>query len=140
MIGERIKSLRQIAKMTQQDLAIKLKISPSAVGMYEQNRREPSNEVIMNLCNIFDITSDWLLLGGDLPLNQRSRYNSSGSEDLGGVLDSLRDNLKKQEGLMFKGKMLDKDDIEKIFDAMRLGAEIAALQKPNKRENHDDEV
>ena len=42
MIGQRIAALRKDALMSQAELARELGVSPSAVGMYEQGRREPS--------------------------------------------------------------------------------------------------
>ena len=43
MLGARIAALRRQAGMNQGELAKKLGISPSAVGMYEQGRREPNS-------------------------------------------------------------------------------------------------
>lgn len=127
MLGERIKKLRVGASMTQQELAVKLKVSPSSVGMYEQNRRVPPNEVLLRICECFQVSSDWLLSGETSLLRQRTVYNDA-QEDLTAVLDSLKIRLKEQEGLMFHGEILNDEDIEKIFDAMKLGAEIAVIK------------
>ena len=54
MIGETIRSLRITNNMTQKELANKLSISPSTIGMYEQGRREPD-------LNIFNAPVDYLL-------------------------------------------------------------------------------
>ena len=63
MIGARITALRKAAKMSQAQLARELKISPSAVGMYEQGRREPSLEILRNLSRIFGVSIDFLVAG-----------------------------------------------------------------------------
>ena len=42
MLGMRIAALRHKAGLTQKQLANLLSVSPSAIGMYEQGRREPS--------------------------------------------------------------------------------------------------
>lgn len=63
MLGHRIAALRRHMGMSQAELAEKMGVSPSAVGMYEQGRREPSIEGIVNLCGIFGVTSDYLLMG-----------------------------------------------------------------------------
>ena len=39
--GENLRELRSSAGLTQKELANKLEISPSAVGMYEHGRRKP---------------------------------------------------------------------------------------------------
>lgn len=63
MLGERIAALRHSAGMSQADLARRLQVSPSAVGMYEQGRREPSADTLVALSEIFGTTTDYLLTG-----------------------------------------------------------------------------
>ena len=63
MLGSRIAALRRGAGMSQADLAQKLKISPSTVGMYEQNRREPSVEILAQLSQVFGVSIDFLVTG-----------------------------------------------------------------------------
>lgn len=43
MLGEKIKELREKENYSQKELRLKLGISPSTIGMYEQNRRLPFN-------------------------------------------------------------------------------------------------
>lgn len=63
MIGDNIRKLRTKKKMTQKELAAKLSISASTIGMYEQNRNNPDIEIIVCLSEIFDISIDELILG-----------------------------------------------------------------------------
>lgn len=63
MLGARIAALRRQAGLSQTQLAERLKISPSAVGMYEQGRREPSIETVIALAEIFGVSTDYLLTG-----------------------------------------------------------------------------
>ena len=63
MIGQRIAALRRDAKMSQAELARQLQVSPSAVGMYEQGRREPSADTLVKLSRIFQVSTDYLLTG-----------------------------------------------------------------------------
>lgn len=63
MLGARIAALRRAAGMNQAMLAEKLRISPSAVGMYEQGRREPSLQILANMAEIFDVSIDFLVTG-----------------------------------------------------------------------------
>ena len=71
-LGEKIKQLRKRAGMTQSELASKLGVSSSAVGMYEQDRREPDNKVLSKLCDIFGCTADYLLGRSVLPTSEIS--------------------------------------------------------------------
>ena len=63
MIGQRIAVLRKNAGMSQAALARSLRVSPSAVGMYEQGRREPPAAILVELARIFGVTTDYLLTG-----------------------------------------------------------------------------
>lgn len=63
MLGARIAALRRSAGISQAELAQKLKISPSTVGMYEQGRREPSVETLAELSRVFSVSIDFLVTG-----------------------------------------------------------------------------
>ena len=63
MLGIRIALLRRSAGMSQQEMAQKLKISASAVGMYEQGRREPSVQILSEMARLFGVSIDYLVTG-----------------------------------------------------------------------------
>lgn len=63
MLGARIAALRKEKGMSQAQLAHRLAISPSAVGMYEQGRREPSVELLVAMAGEFQVSTDFLLTG-----------------------------------------------------------------------------
>lgn len=63
MLGARISALRKDRGMSQSDLARRLRVSASTVGMYEQGRREPSADRLVELARIFSVTTDYLLTG-----------------------------------------------------------------------------
>ena len=63
MLGLRIAALRKSNGWSQAELAHRLKISPSAVGIYEQGRREPALEILVSLTELFGVSADYLLTG-----------------------------------------------------------------------------
>ena len=63
MLGARIAALRRQRNWSQGELAKKLSISPSAVGMYEQGRREPSLETAAEMARIFGVSMEYLVTG-----------------------------------------------------------------------------
>ena len=63
MLGTRIAALRRQAGMSQAQLAALLGISPSAMGMYEQGRREPSLQLLGELARILGVSTDYLITG-----------------------------------------------------------------------------
>lgn len=67
MLGARIAALRREAGLSQAELASQLQISASAMGMYEQGRREPSGQMLVALARILGVTTDYLLTGTPAP-------------------------------------------------------------------------
>ena len=63
MLGIRIAILRISKGWSQAELARRIDISASAVGMYEQGRREPSLGLLVRLAQEFGVTTDYLLMG-----------------------------------------------------------------------------
>ena len=61
MLGTRIAALRREAGLSQAELAQRLQVSPSALGMYEQERREPSMQTLVKLSRELGVTTDYLL-------------------------------------------------------------------------------
>lgn len=73
MLGFRIASLRKEAGLTQAALAERLEITASAVGMYEQGRREPPCDILIALSREFQVSLDYLMTGRE---NTRSIMRS----------------------------------------------------------------
>lgn len=61
MVAERIKYLREQKGMTQADLAKQLGITRSSVNAWEMGISVPSTQYIVELSNIFKVSTDYLL-------------------------------------------------------------------------------
>lgn len=59
--GQRIKSLRRQANMTQENLAELLSISPQAVSRWETDVAMPDISLLPPIANLFNVTTDYLL-------------------------------------------------------------------------------
>ena len=69
MLGLRIALLRVEKGWSQAELAKRIGVSTSAVGMYEQGRREPSLALLVCLSQALGVSTDYLLTGkGNNPL------------------------------------------------------------------------
>ncbi len=66
MLANQIKNLRKKAGMSQLQLAEKLNVGPSAIGMYEQGRRMPAVEMLIEIANLFDVSLDYLITGREI--------------------------------------------------------------------------
>jgi transcriptional regulator with XRE-family HTH domain len=124
MVGRKLKILRQQYGMTQRQLADELGISSSAIGMYEQGRREPDHKTLLNICRLFCISTDYLL--------RQEEIKESANKEFSDIIKGFERTLLGQEGLMFNGVLLEKSDVEKIVDAIRIGVELA-LNRKNKK-------
>lgn len=62
-MGLRIAQLRHRLGLSQMALAKELHISASALGMYEQGRRNPPQDILIALARRFQVSTDYLLTG-----------------------------------------------------------------------------
>lgn len=60
-VGELIKARRMARGWTQEELAEKLQISASAIGMYESGRRYPKPDIIEALADVFNVPK-WAII------------------------------------------------------------------------------
>ena len=88
ILGARIAALRKERQLSQAELADRLGISPSAVGMYEQGRREPCGALLVSMAKEFGVTTDFLLTGSPDIIDQER------------ILCLLRNRLEGVEGLL----------------------------------------
>lgn len=57
-IGKNIQAIRKSHGYTQEKLAEAIECSPRYIGDIEQDRSKPSYEVLVKLCNLFNIGTD----------------------------------------------------------------------------------
>ena len=110
MLGERLRELRQKRGMTQRDLARLLGITDAAVGMWENNRREPDGDKLSQLASIFGVSVDYLLGHTNIP-----RPNTESDP----TPANLEDFLKQQE-VKFYGMPLTDDEKADLLEALKL--------------------
>jgi transcriptional regulator with XRE-family HTH domain len=79
-IGERIKSARCDAGLTQRDLATRLAISAGAVGQWETGK-VPATSRLAQLASVLDVSLDWLL-GATRHSNRTIVMDAGNQEDL----------------------------------------------------------
>lgn len=61
LFGDKLKAVRKAKKMTQADFAKELKVSSSVIAAYEQGKNFPSVSVLIEICKILGVSSDYLL-------------------------------------------------------------------------------
>ena len=61
MVADRIKVLREQSDMTQAELARRLRITRASVNAWEQGISVPSTQCIVELAEMFKVSTDYLL-------------------------------------------------------------------------------
>lgn len=61
MYGKRLKELRIEKGLTQKELAKKINTTQSTIGKYEREELQPNVEIIIQICKLFNISSDYLI-------------------------------------------------------------------------------
>lgn len=62
-IGGRIKDLRRSNNHTQKELATILQTTPNTISFWESGETIPAVVSILKLCDLYGVTTDWLLRG-----------------------------------------------------------------------------
>lgn len=109
MLGNRIKILREELGLKQEELANKMSVSPSSIGMYETNKREPNNELILKLAQFFGVSTDYLLGKSDIRNPEEIRnipHANAGGLDTNGLDEE--DLLELQRQIDYIKKMKNK--------------------------------
>ena len=88
--GQRIREERNRLKMTQEQLALELNISHVHMNRMETGKEGCSIDLLLELSEIFDVSTDYLLKG-QLPSNAKTK------RQLQEVMDHLEDILQKIE-------------------------------------------
>ena len=97
-MNERIKKLRKVLDLTQQEFADKIGVKRNTIATYEIGRNVPLDAVIVLICREFNVSETWLRTGeGDMFLPSPN-----------GVLDELV----QKYGLSTRGKVI----VEKFLD------------------------
>jgi transcriptional regulator with XRE-family HTH domain len=127
MIGERIKSLREERKITQQELARYLGVSQKTISNYENGERSPDPDTLRKIADYFDVTVDYLL-----GRSNHRKLTRRDERDIEKIIEETRQRIENTEGLMLDGEILSQEDVDAIINAMRVGLEMAKLRNKEK--------
>jgi transcriptional regulator with XRE-family HTH domain len=66
-IGERVKYIRKMYKLNQQQFSTALDISQGRLSEIEKDKCKPSAETLISISTKFNVNLNWLLLGEGAP-------------------------------------------------------------------------
>ena len=130
LFGDRIKELRNLADMSQQELANRTGLSLRSIQNYESNQRYPKDVAILNkLCAALGTTIEELMKEEDqFILEAASKFGSRGKNDAEKLIEEV--------GGLFAGGELNEEDKDKVFRAITEKRKIiikSTLPKNTKR-------
>lgn len=128
--GKKLHSLMKDNKITQQELAEKLNVRRGSVSNWVTDRRMPDSDTIVDLANIFNVTTDYLLG------NDKNIKDNTNSKDL--IFDNAQDALKfilKQPNIMAFDipELTDEEIIEFANDILDYIEFISSKHNKNKK-------
>lgn len=93
---DRIKELRKSLGITQQDFANKLGLKRNTIATYEIGKATPSDRVVSDLCNKYNVNEEWLRTGeGEMfvSLNRTQQIAQLTTDLFKGEKDSFKERL-----------------------------------------------
>ncbi|MGE5703540.1 MAG: helix-turn-helix domain-containing protein [Clostridia bacterium] len=121
-LGSRIRDLRKMRKLTQNEIAVQLQMGRSNFGHIENDRVVPSSDDLQKLADILETTTDYLLGRTDERVVP-SHGIRQGEENIPGWATSkdkrdFKKMLQEDGDLLFDGIPLDDDDRQRIMDVL----------------------
>lgn len=112
--GDRLKALRTERNLLQSEFGEIIgqrmgtkRISPSAIGSYERNEREPAYAILREFADYFGVSLDYLLCRSEERLTVKD-YLESDAIELKKALDDLT--------LTFDGERITRREKQRIYD------------------------
>ena len=103
-VNERIKQIRTVLKISQQNFSKKIYISQSTYGEIETGVRKVNERIIQLICSQFNVNKDWLKIGkGEMFGEEKPDMGLEHLTEIYKNLDkTLQEYLIEQTELLFK--------------------------------------
>ncbi|MGF7186062.1 transcriptional regulator with XRE-family HTH domain [Desulfitispora alkaliphila] len=110
MLSERLIVARKNKDMTQEAVAAKLGITRPAYTAYEKGRRQPDYDILNQLADIFEVSTDYLLGRTDNPKGYTDDELS----------ETDIEKLIKDGKIQYRGEPVDEEDRESLKEFIKL--------------------
>ncbi|MDO4742608.1 MAG: helix-turn-helix transcriptional regulator [bacterium] len=111
--GKNLRILRKSKGYTQGQLGKLLGVSASTVGMYEQNRRAPQSTMLKRISDVFNVSTDVLLLEA-----------SPQSFEVESILQLMQLQVNSNQKYVFKGRSITSEDFSKLINAVSVAINV----------------
>ena len=108
-IGENIKMYREQRKMSQQELALKVRVGTATIQKYESGEQIPDTQTILKLCTALDVPASELM--------EREMYNSSGIDpEIEHLVKEI--GVKRAKLILRKAKEFSEEDFLRVMQML----------------------
>ena len=94
-MNQRIKQLRRILDLTQQDFAERIGLKQNSIALIESGKRNISNQAVLSICREFNVNETWLRTGEGEMFNEMDREEQI-AYYLGDIFSDPGDTFKKR--------------------------------------------
>ena len=128
----RLKELRKAKGLTQEELIEQFnerygkRYAASSLSMFENGKRIPETQSLMDFANFFGVTVDYLL-GAEMNKREHSQKPTEDKKP------KQLEKILKEENLTYNGEVLTADDREKINRALELAFWDAKAKNKRKK-------
>lgn len=140
IIGKRLKTARENAKLTQMNAAKKLGVSNGTLSGYERNYRDPDTDILNSMANLYGVSVEWLM--GRTNEVSKSPQPSKDERDIAKKLESILGDLDNTNSLAFNGEPMDDNTRDlvraQIESNLRVAKEMARKKFTPKKYQTDD--
>lgn len=132
LLSERLTSLREEKGWTKTLVANKLGLKNlGTYANWEYGTREPDAEMIKIISDLYDVTTDYLMGKSDNKYLNSSGYTPKEEKDMKKRFETLKEDVKNQQGLLFDGEPMSEDAVEELLDIIEFAEKQAT--KLNRR-------
>lgn len=127
-LPNRMRELRRLNRFSQEDIAIKLGISTSAYGFYEQGKTIPNAKTLVFLADLYDVSVDYLFGGSNT-----TRLKTSNEIDVASEFRDIRNKLESEMlRITLDGEEISEEVKEFILDQLENTLIIAEIKVKGK--------
>ncbi len=125
MVGERIRNLRIDARMTQEELGLKVGVIKQTVSSWEKGISTPNYDILVELSNIFQVSTDFLLGKTDDPKNVKMDLDPKKESISDAEATKILEQKFIENGILKEGEHLSDEKLDKYLKMLRALQDIA---------------
>jgi len=123
---QRLKLLREEKQLYQKDLAKALDLSRSTITAYESGKREPDQNTLNRIANLFDVSVDYLMGRTEF---RKFPSHEAHSIDLPYIPPRDLDTVLRETNVTFNGTPLTVEDKEYLIEFMKVAFKAIKKRK-----------